>query len=116
MEKWFDKTGNFSDVVISSRVRLARNLRNYPFSTRISEEGAESLVKEVKEKLDKEPRFKKYLRENSNWYTELNRDPSSYDKFVKEMKKKYKLRTIDKVDNFVDTVDLVTKIINISNE
>lgn len=51
MEKWFDKTGNFSDVVISSRVRLARNLRNYPFSTRISEEGAESLVKEVKEKL-----------------------------------------------------------------
>ena len=32
------------------------------------------------------------------------------------MKKKYKLRTIDKVDNFVDTVDLVTKIINISNE
>ena len=28
----------------------------------------------------------------------------------------YKLRTIDKVDNFVDTVDLVTKIINISNE
>ena len=71
---------------------------------------------EVKDKLDKDPRFKKYLRENSNWYKELNRDPSSYDKFVKEMKKKYKLRTIDKVDNFVDTVDLVTKIINLSNE
>lgn len=74
------------------------------------------MYKEVKEKLDKDPRFKKYLRENSNWYKELNRDSSSYDKFVKEMKKKYKLRTIDKVDNFVDTVDLVTKIINLSNE
>lgn len=74
------------------------------------------MYKEVKEKLDKDLRFKKYLRENSNWYKELNRDPSSYDKFVKEMKKKYKLRTIDKVDNFVDTVDLVTKIINLSNE
>lgn len=74
------------------------------------------MYKEVKEKLDKDPRFKKYLRENSNWYKELNRNPSSYDNFVKEMKKKYKLRTIDKVDNFVDTVDLVTKIINLSNE
>lgn len=74
------------------------------------------MYKEVKEKLDKDPRFKKYLRENSNWYKELNRNSSSYDTFVKEMKKKYKLRTIDKVDNFVDTVDLVTKIINLSNE
>ena len=74
------------------------------------------MYKEVKEKLDKDPRFKKYLRENSNWYKELNRDPNSYNNFVKEMKKKYKLRTIDKIDNFVDTVDLVTKIINVSNE
>ncbi len=71
---------------------------------------------EVKDKLDKDPRFKRYLRENSNWYKELNRDPNSYNNFVKEMKKKYKLRTIDKIDNFVDTVDLVTKIINVSNE
>ncbi|MCI7083374.1 MAG: YlbE-like family protein [Tenericutes bacterium] len=71
---------------------------------------------EVKDKLDKDPRFKKYLRENSNWYKKLNRDPNSYNEFVKEMKVKYKLRTIDKIDNFVDTVDLVTKIINISNE
>lgn len=71
---------------------------------------------EVKDKLDKDPRFKKYLRENSNWYKKLNRNPNSYNEFVKEMKVKYKLRTIDKIDNFVDTVDLVTKIINISNE
>ncbi|UKI58406.1 MAG: YlbE-like family protein [Clostridium sp.] len=39
------------------------------------------MYKEVKEKLDKDPRFKKYLRENSNWYKELNRNPSSYDTF-----------------------------------
>ena len=71
---------------------------------------------EVKDKLDKDPRFKRYLRENSNWYKQLNRDPNSYNEFVKEMKVKYKLRTIDKIDNFVDTVDLVTKLINISNE
>lgn len=51
MVKWFDEKGNYSDVVISSRVRLARNLKNYPFSTRLSEEGASTLVSEVMENL-----------------------------------------------------------------
>lgn len=70
--------------------------------------------REVIEKLRKNKKFLNYLRENSNWYKELNRDKSNYDLFIKKMKEKYKLRTIDKVDNFVDSVDLVTKIINMS--
>jgi hypothetical protein len=44
----------------------------------------------------------------------LNRDSNSYNKFVHDMKIKYKLRAIDKVDNFVDSVDLITKIIDAS--
>lgn len=68
------------------------------------------------EKLRKDEKYLNFLRQNSNWYKVLNRDPSSYDLFVREMKKKYKLRTIDKVDNFVDGVDLVTKIISATNE
>ena len=70
---------------------------------------------EVLDKLKKD-NYLKYLRENSNYYRYLNRDPKEYDKFVKFIKEKYKLRPIDKVDNFVDSVDLITKIINISNE
>ena len=70
--------------------------------------------KEVLDRLKKD-KYLKYLRENSNYYKELNRDPNNYNKFVKDMKEKYKLRTIDKVDNFVDSVDLITKIINMSN-
>ena len=68
--------------------------------------------REVLEKLKKD-KYLKYLRENSNYYKELNRDPLYYDTFVKKMKEKYKLRTIDKVDSFVDSVDLITKIINL---
>jgi len=71
---------------------------------------------EVLEKLHKDKRYLNYLRQNSMWYKEFNRNSDTYDKFVKEMKIKYKLRTIDKVDNFVDSVDLITKIINVSNE
>ncbi len=72
---------------------------------------------EVLNKLKEEDnKFLKYLRQNSNWYKELNRNPESYDLFVKKMKEKYKLRTIDKVDNFIDSVDLITKIISASND
>ena len=71
---------------------------------------------DVINKLKENEKFLKYLRENSDWYKKLNRDPDSYDLFIKKMKEKYKLRTIDKVDNFVDSVDLITKIISASNE
>lgn len=51
MFKWYDESGDFTDVVISSRVRLARNLKKYPFSIRLSQEGAKALVEEVSGKL-----------------------------------------------------------------
>ena len=57
-----------------------------------------------------------FLKENSEYYKYLNRSSSYYDKFIKDMKVKYHLRTIDKVDSLVDSVDLITKIINISND
>jgi hypothetical protein len=31
------------------------------------------------------------------------------------MKEKYKIRTIDKIDNFMDSVDLISKIFNAAN-
>jgi protein arginine kinase len=49
MLKWYEQNAADSDVVISSRVRLARNLENYPFSSKIQEEQAIALVNEVKE-------------------------------------------------------------------
>ena len=71
---------------------------------------------EILNKIKENKRFNKYLRENSNYYKLLNRDPLNYDKFIKDMKVKYKLRTIDRVDNIVDSVDLITKIINASDK
>ncbi len=48
MLKWYEQMAPDSDVVISSRVRLARNLETYPFSAKIVEEEAVALVEEVK--------------------------------------------------------------------
>ena len=68
---------------------------------------------ELKRKFDENPKYLELLRLNSNWYKILNRDYTKYDEFVKDMKIKYKLRTIDKIDNAIDMVDLVTKFISI---
>ncbi len=49
MLKWYEQIVPDSDVVISSRVRLARNLVTYPFSSKIDDEQAAALVAEVKQ-------------------------------------------------------------------
>ena len=71
---------------------------------------------EVLDKLKNDKRFLNYLRENSIWYKKLNRDSNNYFTFINVMKEKYKLRTIDKVDSFVDSVDLISKIVKMSND
>ena len=74
------------------------------------------MIYTIKEKLLEDEKYLQFLRENSNWYKTLNRDKNEYNNFLKEMKVKYKLRTIDKVDNIIDSVDLITKIISASGE
>jgi len=49
MLKWYEQIVPDSDVVISSRVRLARNLEIYPFSAKLNEEQAQALVENVKQ-------------------------------------------------------------------
>jgi protein arginine kinase len=49
MLKWYEQIVPDSDVVISSRIRLARNLATYPFSSKILEDQAVNLVNEVKQ-------------------------------------------------------------------
>ena len=48
-QRWYEGKGNDGDVVISSRIRLARNLRKYPFSSKISPEEELSLLKDAEE-------------------------------------------------------------------
>ena len=43
MQNWYLQNGKDSDVVISSRVRLARNLEEVPFPTKYSKEQAKKI-------------------------------------------------------------------------
>lgn len=65
MNCYNDNTKN-KDVVISSRVRLARNLTNYPFSQKLTQAEADKLIDEV---IDTIPLLEKRLSKNISGYT-----------------------------------------------
>lgn len=48
---WYFKSGHDSDVVVSTRVRLARNLRDYPFEPRLDRNCANEIISRVKNAL-----------------------------------------------------------------
>ncbi|MBR3144939.1 MAG: protein arginine kinase [Clostridia bacterium] len=52
---WYDKTGPLDDIVISTRVRLARNLKGIPFPAKMSKEQFFEVNKSVKEVIEKSP-------------------------------------------------------------
>lgn len=51
--QWLRGTGPESDIVISSRIRLARNLADFPFIRRCSDEDRLSIERTIRAKLDK---------------------------------------------------------------
>lgn len=59
-------------------------------------------------KLQKDTNYKNFLRENAYWYKILNRDPTRFNEFTKEMKEKYRLRAVDKLTDLADNISLLS--------
>ena len=55
----------------------------------------------------------KYLKENSYMYKYLNRSDIYFNDFINYMKEDYKLRTSDKVNNFIDKLDMLSSFIEV---
>lgn len=49
---WYNTTGPLSDTVISSRVRLARNIKGYPFPSRLDANAANEIIEKVSAPLE----------------------------------------------------------------
>lgn len=49
MKNWIKSQGKNDDIVLSSRIRLARNLNKIPFPHKIDEEGGKKLIKNVED-------------------------------------------------------------------
>ncbi len=51
MNKWYIEKGEQGDIVISTRIRLARNLREYPFPARLDAKGRQTVNELVRDAL-----------------------------------------------------------------
>ena len=65
---------------------------------------------ELQFKLKSNPLFTKYLHENSYWYKILNRDPGKFNEFVNDVKKNYKLRPADRINEALNTFEMLSSI------
>lgn len=66
----------------------------------------------LQNKLNEDKKFKKYLEENSTYIKYLNRNPEYYREFIKEMKTLYKERTTDKLNDAINTIDIVSSLLD----
>ncbi len=68
---------------------------------------------DVQFKIKNNPMLQKYIRENSYWYKNLNRNPDLIEVLTDEMKEKYKLTTADKINSLGQKLDLISTFINV---
>ena len=69
----------------------------------------------IQYRIKNNPNNLKFLRENSHWYKYLNRNKSYIKSFEDEMKKNYRLTTVDRMSKIADGIDMVSKIMDILN-
>ncbi len=77
--EWLKGSGPDSDIVISSRVRLARNLAGYPFLTRASASQRAEIHEAIRKALEA-----RGLTQNGHCYVDLAQSPEATSRFLLE--------------------------------
>ena len=68
---------------------------------------------ETRLKIKSNPNLYRYLRENSYWYKYLNRSPIFLRRLEEEMKEKYRLRSVDKIENISNTMKMIESFLEV---
>ena len=55
--------------------------------------------------------YYKYLKENSFFFKELNRNSINYKKFEDFVKEKYRLKITDKIEDVYNNIELISSIL-----
>lgn len=56
--------------------------------------------------------YLRHLRQNSNWYKLLNRNPVNFKVFEEEVREVYKLTKADKISRTLDTIEMLEKVLS----
>ena len=68
---------------------------------------------ETRLKIKSNPNLYRYLRENSYWYKYLNRSTIFLKHLEEEMKEKYRLRSVDKIENISNTMKMIQSFLEV---
>ena len=63
--------------------------------------------------LKKDKKMWDLLKYNSYWIKNLNRNPDNIKLYKENMKVKYKLRMTDKINDFVDNMDIISNVLQV---
>ena len=66
---------------------------------------------DIQFKIKNNPYYQSYIRENSIWYKLLTRNPELFFEFEEKVKQEYKLRTTDKIERMVNTIEMIQSVI-----
>lgn len=66
----------------------------------------------LQQKLNEDKKMAEFLKQNSYWYKELNRNSDNYKNFVTAMKDKYHLKMTDKLSDAIDNIDIISGILD----
>ena len=58
MSCWYNNAAPSGDIVVSTRIRLARNINGYPFPARMSGEQRDEVNAKIKAAVSKENKFR----------------------------------------------------------
>ncbi|MGN1028636.1 MAG: YlbE-like family protein [Bacilli bacterium] len=67
----------------------------------------------VQNKINSDVNLKRFLRENSYWYKNLNRSERNFLEFVEDMRIKYKLTTSDKINRTIDNISMIQSFLEV---
>lgn len=67
---------------------------------------------DIQFKIKNNPYYIRYLRENSNWYKILNRNPQMFKVFEEEVKDRYELRPSYRISKALDTINMIQNVIS----
>lgn len=73
MLKWYEKAGTQDGIIISTRIRFARNLREYPFPDRLTLRQREEIVEKAWDALSASPIAQGFTRKNLAELSDIER-------------------------------------------
>ena len=68
---------------------------------------------DIQLKINSDPRLKSFIRDYPIWYKILNRNPNSFNEFVKDMKEKYKITTVDRLNRTLDSITMLQTFLDV---